>query len=417
VRARLATELERQVHPDGLSFEGSVPYHRLSLELFTLAYLVDLPRGIAWPVAARERLSQMFVAARTVCSERGLAPQLGDNDSGRALPLSLREPLDFAYLAPLGAALFDAPVLNAHGEDARDEVAWLLGTGGLKALAAMPEARAPRSRSFSHGGLHVLTGGGAHLVVSAGHQGQGGVGGHSHLDKLSFELHLGGAPMIVDSGTATYTRSPGLRNRMRATAAHNTLSLDGEEQLPLSRERLFALAGDARAQAELLVSGRTVERLSVRHDGYRRLRAPVRVRRSFVLDKREGALCVEDVLEGRGLHGICWRLQLAGLTARLEPVPAPLLARAARAAGGLERLEPRGVRLGREGAWLLFEEGLRPMLGGALHSPGYGLTGAGMRLTFGAQVVLPRRWRWMAVWDVGASASMGRGALGREGDA
>ena len=54
------------------------------------------------------------------------------------------------------------------------------------------------------------------------------MGGHSHNDKLSFELHLGGRPVIVDPGMGTYTREPALRNAMRATAAHNTPQLDGQ---------------------------------------------------------------------------------------------------------------------------------------------------------------------------------------------
>ncbi|HEX8704984.1 MAG TPA: heparinase II/III family protein, partial [Myxococcaceae bacterium] len=42
----LRAQMEAQVHPEGTSFEGSTPYHRLSVELFTLAYLVALGAGV-----------------------------------------------------------------------------------------------------------------------------------------------------------------------------------------------------------------------------------------------------------------------------------------------------------------------------------------------------------------------------------
>jgi hypothetical protein len=53
--------------------------------------------------------------------------------------------------------------------------------------------------------------------------------GHAHCDLLSFELDLGGAPLVVDAGVSGYEGDP-LREYARSTRAHNTVSIGGREQ-------------------------------------------------------------------------------------------------------------------------------------------------------------------------------------------
>lgn len=398
-RERLLRELSAQVDEDGVAFEGSVPYHRLSLELFTLGLVIDRGCGGRWPVWALARLTRMFEAALALSSASGTAAQIGDNDAGRGLPLVSRGPLDVSHLPSLGAALLHAPQLRLEGDGPSDELVWLLGREGVEAFQALEARGRRRSRSFVHAGLHVLEGAGATVVVSAGPQGQAGVGGHSHLDKLSFELHLQGRPCIVDAGTGTYTRTPGLRNRMRATAMHNTVQVDGEEQAPMSEARLFALPARTAARAARVSRGATVDGLTVRHDGYGRLGAPVRVWRRFQLDRAGRVLGVEDVLEGGGLHVAAWRLLLAGTGAHFVPLSDAMRARVLAAPGGPQHPAPRALQLSGGKAQLVFEAGLSPVLEHTVYSPGYGQTEACQRVQFGAHVALPVSWRWAVLWE------------------
>ncbi|MRI87188.1 hypothetical protein FGE12_03320 [Aggregicoccus sp. 17bor-14] len=398
-REGLAREALAQVHPDGLSFEGSVPYHRLAVELLTLAHLVARGSGVGLGDAYEARLQAMFAASRTLCSEGGLAPQVGDNDSGRVLTLCDRESLDHGYLAPLGAALFEDGALA--GGRFPDEAAWLLGAPGLERYRRLGQAPEPRSRVFPDGGLQVLRGAGAVVTVSAGTQGQMGVGGHNHNDKLSFELHLHGVPVIVDPGSPTYTRDAGERNAFRATGAHNTLEVDGQEQTPLDPQRLFALPEAARARVELFHGGAQLDRLVVRHDGYRFLPAPVGVQRSFVLDKRERALGVSDTLTGVGLHEVVGRIHLAHDSARLRAPTAQERARALGVPQAPEVFSPVAVELGPEGAHhavLLFAEGLEPELLPSRYSPGYGQSREARVVVFRGRVAPPACLRWVVVF-------------------
>ncbi len=52
---------------------------------------------------------------------------------------------------------------------------------------------------------------------------------HAHCDLLSYELWLGGKPLIVDSGVHGYG-GDSFREYARSTRAHNTVSFDGREQ-------------------------------------------------------------------------------------------------------------------------------------------------------------------------------------------
>lgn len=398
--AGLRAQMAAQVHAEGTSFEGSVPYHRLAVELFTLAMVVAGGMGVELGLRYETRLHRMYAASRAWSSEQGLAPQVGDNDSGRVFPFRERDARAQGYLAPLGAALFgDAELADG---DFPDEAAWLMGMAGLERFRSLPRARPAESVSFPEGGFHVLRGVGAVVTVSAGAQGQRGVGGHSHNDKLSFELHLDGRPVIVDPGTGTYTREPSVRNAFRSTAAHNTLQVDGLEQAPLEPGRLFALPEAARARVQVFQPGAELDRLTVRHDGYRVLSSPVGVERTFVLDKRERALGVTDALVGVGLHDVVGRIHLPDREARLKVPSREQLARALRVPEAPKRFEPLGVELGPAEApvaWVLFAAGVEPRLEPSRYSPGYGLVVPSQVVVFGVRLSPPAWLRWVVVFN------------------
>ncbi|MBU8898209.1 heparinase II/III family protein [Corallococcus sp. M34] len=396
----LRAQMEAQVHPEGTSFEGSVPYHRLAVELFTLAYVVARGMGVSLGHAYEARLRRMFVVAQAWTSEAGLAPQVGDNDSGRAFAVSTRGDCEQGYLSSLGAALWKDAGLG--GGPVADEVAWLLGGAGLGRQAAQPALPSPVSLSLPQGGVHILRGAGAVVTVCAGRQGQAGVGGHSHNDKLSFELHLNGRPVIVDPGTGTYTRDPSLRNAMRGTAAHNTLQVDGAEQAPLDAARLFALTGDARARVVVFQPSAKHDRLVVRHDGYRALPSPVGIERTFVLDRHARALVVSDRLVGTGWHDVVGRLHLPDAQARWVEVGVEVLARARLAREGPAEFESLSAELGPPGAplaWVLLQRGLIANLAPSRFSPGYGRVEAACAVEFRRGVTPPVCLRWVVVFQ------------------
>ncbi len=84
---------------------------------------------------------------------------------------------------------------------------------------------------FPDFGIYVFRSNRIHLVMFAGSIGQNNLGGHSHNDKLSFELTIDGKDYFKDPGSYCYTPFPEYRNKFRGTHSHNVMvSEDNEEQ-------------------------------------------------------------------------------------------------------------------------------------------------------------------------------------------
>jgi hypothetical protein len=372
----LRRALADQVHPEGTSFEGSVPYQRFSLELFTAGALAAHAAGAPLGRAAAGRLRALFRTTRALLASSGDLPQLGDNDSGHALGVRARGPVEGGYLLPLGAALFrDASLLVRPGGAA--EVAWLLGPEALAFLATARPGPPPRSAVFPSAGFHALRRGPLEAFVSCGRNGQRGLGGHNHNDKLALELRVAGALGVCDPGMPVYGRDPELRDAFRATRAHATVTVDGLEQAALVPGRTFALPEAAGARVVAFEAGPEADHLAGEHRGYA-ARAGVVHRRD--LWATASGLVVVDRLRGEGTHAIELRWPVASPAPRVRPLSAAELAAVGRLAATARLRRPpdaaHGVEvpLGGAGRLLLAfacPAGLLPEVAPSLRSPGY----------------------------------------------
>lgn len=267
----LEREIQRQTYPDGMDFEASVSYHRLTLEFFFYPALLGRRNGRPFSSAYLDRLHRMFAFTRGVLKPGGTVPQIGDNDSGRLHMFQPRPDLDHTYLLHL-AALFFADSEFKMTEELDPEAAWIMGPAAIARWQDLRVRRdSPPPAAFPDAGIYVLRAGRDYMCLSCGPNGQAGNGGHAHNDKLSFELTVAGHDCVVDPGTFTYTRWPEWRNRFRGTAAHNTLMVAGQEQNRQRLDALFSLPDEARGMvlewrpdpAELIFHGA--------HSGYERL--------------------------------------------------------------------------------------------------------------------------------------------------
>jgi hypothetical protein len=207
------------VRPDGVVHEASTSYHRLVTELFlcgTQAVDALLPDSL--PGWYRERLGLMLEFVRDYTRPDGLAPQIGDADDGRFLPL------------------------GDYGADPRDH-------RHLFAQAGQAFEPATESSAYPDGGFFVLRDGGLYAIVHCGDVGRYGRGGHGHNDQLSFELATAEGPLVVDPGTYVYTPDPVERNRFRSTAYHATLRIGAGEQNDLGTADLFSMKDRSLAEA------------------------------------------------------------------------------------------------------------------------------------------------------------------------
>jgi uncharacterized heparinase superfamily protein len=241
----------------------------------------------------------MLEVSHAVRHPDGRSPVLGDQDSGRILPAGFSRPATHDNLLDLGASCLGLP--RWRDELPHEEVAWTLGVASWEALAQWPVRADPVNTAFTHGGLYVLDGGGAHLVARWGGVGQNGNGGHAHNDLSSYELSYG-TPVIVDSGTYAYTGDVAARNAFRSAAAHNVLVVDRLEMHPFRADEPFRMPAHARFEIEGWDEASEHVSLTGSHDGFRRAGDEVRCRRQITLDRQTGVVEIADEAEGHGRH-------------------------------------------------------------------------------------------------------------------
>jgi hypothetical protein len=211
---------------------------------------------------------------------------------------------DFRPLLSTGAAFFRRADYKCVAGEVAESTLWLLGREGLQAfesLAPLPPQTA--SRAFPDGGYYVMRDGwdidANYLLLDCGPHGVLNCG-HAHADALSFELAARGRTMLVDPGTYTYTGSRALRDYFRSSAAHNTLTIDGESSSIPGGPFSWKSTGDAS-----IIEWKSEERfdfLKGTHDGYKRIaHGPATHTRSALFLKKDYWV-IRDTVETNGEH-------------------------------------------------------------------------------------------------------------------
>jgi uncharacterized heparinase superfamily protein len=267
---QLATQLAVQVLPDGGHYERAPAYH-----CQVLADLIDVADLLA-------------AAGRTPGPELTLAIAVMRRWLG-------------AVLTPGGTV----PLLN----------------DGYPVAGALVAALRPESPpdvplvTLPDTGLIRGAVGGWHLVADVGAPCPDELPAHAHADTLGCLLHADGVPLLVDTGTSTYTAGQ-VRSYERSTAAHNTAEVDGAD----STEVWGAFRAGRRARVHDLAASGRASRVTAEatHDGYRRLPGRPAHRRRWSLTG--AGLEVEDEVTGGKRHEIALRWHLApGAAVELHP--------------------------------------------------------------------------------------------------
>ena len=326
---QIQKEILLQFHPDGSNFEGSVPYHRLSMEMsaFSIALLSKLEQQGLCRVdpAVVDRLWCAGLFCEAMRNPCGDMLQIGDNDSGRFFQLTpigefltAQQALDRYNQLEQRAALEsyfdedlncpDAALAAIEGlfqrplrwmkADCSLERSLIKGISEQTMLTTEMQRSTPaitererfllayqciwrlefpgdsllaglRLMYWPDFGIYLYRSDRMLLCVNGCSNGQRGHNGHSHNDRLSFELWIDGKPVAVDPGTFVYTASLGWRNYFRGTGCHTVVN-DGTEQNQFIGP--FAMRGDTRIQLlELTESSIYLECVIKKHRQRRRI--------------------------------------------------------------------------------------------------------------------------------------------------
>jgi hypothetical protein len=303
----LLQESSRQVRADGFHFEQSVYYHVYALDMFLHARLLASRNEIAIPASYDQTLSMMAEGLAAI-GAGGQAPRFGDDDGGRLFDGRRNRSEHMLDPLPTAAIIYGRGDWKSTCGELREETIWLCGSAGARTfdqLLAAPQAL--RSRAFAASGYYVIASANALAVVDGGPHGWGNAG-HGHADALSIQLIAHGRAWLTDPGTGAYPSEKPERDRLRGTAAHNTLEVDGRSQAePLHS---FAWRSSPATTVHLWYSGPGITLFRGSHNGYgQRLEQPV-VHERWVIGWYDDLWMVLDRACGRGKHRLDLRWHL-----------------------------------------------------------------------------------------------------------
>lgn len=252
---RLLQELKEQILPDGLHYELSPAYHAQVFVDLLECYqcLEDGP----CKTELHHRLCLAAQALADTTHPDGYCSQF--NDGGLAMAYKPEKCL----------------------------AAWVQLAGG--------HIQAQSVVALESAGFYGLRSGLDYLLIDCGPIGPDYLPGHGHGDIFAFEWSLEGQRLVVDTGVFEYSEGT-RRSYARSSKAHNTLTLDGEDQCDFWGA--FRVARRARVK-RLEYALTDSLKLVAEHNGYVHLAGHPIHRRSFVAAANRLQI-TDEVIGGAG---------------------------------------------------------------------------------------------------------------------
>ena len=300
----LESEIVKQTFPSGLNREQAFGYHLFVAEFFLLALNEGKRAGYEFSDQYKQLLRRMIEVVPRLTDVGGNLPRYGDGDDGAAVQLQASQDRRDTWLFDFGRLLLDADAPGTGEPSLPARIA------GFERIPAKDWKIPAACESFEDAGLYVLasergTPKEIFVLFDAGQQGYLSQAAHGHADALSFTLSVGGNPVLVDPGTYCYHSEPDWRSYFRGTRAHNTVTVDDQDQAVPGGVFLWRKKADGKLVSREPEQGAII----AEHDGYRHLHVGVIHRRKIVL--QDGKVTLTDELSGIGEHQLEWRFHFA----------------------------------------------------------------------------------------------------------
>lgn len=248
--------LASQVSDDGSYTQHSTNYHRLMLQLALWVAAISRSQGQAFP----EQTSQRLAAAThwlldLLDPKSGGVPNLGPNDGAYILPLATSPFRNYRPVLQAAGELFLGKTCLSAGT--WDEMGvWLGGNNRIGITTEVVES-ADKVIRFKHSWAYLRA---ARFTSRPG-----------HADQLHVDLWWRGINLALDPGSYLYNAPPPWDNALSHTYVHNTVMVNGLDQMTHGGRFLWLDWAHATQAVREKAPDSTWERMSAEHDGYRRL--------------------------------------------------------------------------------------------------------------------------------------------------
>lgn len=294
--AILGEQADEQFYPDGAYIQLSHNYHRLALQVLLLAgAFAERAGGSPDPrvVAAIDR-SVAFLHAHQNPVD-GSLPNYGTNDGGLPALLSTCDFCDFRPTLQAAALVSRGERLYPPGPW-DEEAAWLVGVDRLQAPL---RPRAQGSVSFSCSGFHVLRGRDPRSFATFR---CGTIRDRfTQMDMLNVDLFWRGLNVVGDGGSYSYNGPQQWHVHFQGTRAHNTVTVDGLEQMV--QHRRFKLLYPTQATTLRFATHETELGVVGEHQAFARQLPGCIHRRALATDGQDLWGVIDDIF-GTGRHRV-----------------------------------------------------------------------------------------------------------------
>lgn len=275
----LEEEVAKQIFPDGSYAMYSLNYHRFILQLYLYAIrLADINHSPFSNSLRQSITNSINYLSHLIDPATGHMPVYGSNDGALVLPLNNCDFTDYRPLLQLGSVITTGqPMLKPGAWD--EDVFWLCRIDFLSQRERVSEGRV--RESFPHGGTYILRNVNSRAILRCTHF----TSRPSHADQLHMDLWMGGHNIAIDAGTYLYSGEDIWRNGLARTSVHNTVTVDGADQMTLVSRFTWTnwAKGKVLKQTESLWQGE--------HDGYK----PIRHKRTVMALEGDRWLVIDDL--------------------------------------------------------------------------------------------------------------------------
>jgi asparagine synthase (glutamine-hydrolysing) len=292
----LEEEAKKQIFPDGSYAMYSLNYHRFILHLYLYAIqLGEVNDSRFTPQLIKSVKNSIQYLSHLINPASGHMPVYGSNDGALVLPLNNCDFTDYRPLLQLGSVITTGqPMFEPGAWD--EDVFWICGEqltakhakDAKKEQGFLSDLRTLSGKSFPQGGTYILRNTNSRAILRC----TDFTSRPSHADQLHMDLWMGAHNIAIDAGTYLYSGEGVWRNGLARTSAHNTVTVDGADQMTMVSRFTWAnwAQGNVLENSENLWQGE--------HDGYK----PVRRRRTVMALEEDRWLVIDDLTANEPHH-------------------------------------------------------------------------------------------------------------------